>query len=53
MNKEQEENVGSFTRDIKNFLRQKDYESAIILLDDLTKYVRLLKMDHGNKKESK
>ena len=47
MNKEQEENVAGFTRDIKDFLRQKDFTSAIMLIDNLKKYVIDLK--RGNK----
>ena len=39
MNKEQEENVNGFTRDIKDFLRQKDFTSALILVSDLRKYI--------------
>lgn len=43
MNKEQEENVSGFTRDIKNFLRQEDFESSIILVVDLKKYIMKLR----------
>lgn len=43
MNKEQEENIASFTRGIKDFLRQKDFSSALILVDDLKRYIIELK----------
>lgn len=43
MNEIQEENVAGFTRDIKIFLRQKDFASALILLNDLKKYIMELK----------
>ena len=42
--KQIEENAGSFTRDIKDFLRQEDFESALILLDDLKKYIKLISL---------
>lgn len=46
MNKEQEENIASFTRDIKDFLRQKDFTSALILVDDLKRYIIELEKDN-------
>ncbi len=39
LNKEQEENVSGFTGDIKDFLRKGDFESALILVGDLRKYI--------------
>ena len=43
MTPEQEENVGGFTGDIKTFLRQKDFDSALILVDNLKKYIKEMK----------
>jgi len=43
MNKEQEKNIHGFTGDIKDFIREGDFESALILIDDLKKYVVKLK----------
>lgn len=43
MNEEQEKNVNGFTGDIKKFLRQKDFTSAIIFVNDLKKYILELK----------
>ena len=43
MNEEQEENVSGYTRDIKDFLRKNDFDSALILINDLKKYVTKLK----------
>jgi len=37
-NKE-EENIGGFTGDIKDFLRKGDFKSAQILVGDLKKYI--------------
>ena len=49
MTNEQEENVSGFTRDIKNFLRQKDFDSALILVNDLKKYIKEMKRNNGKK----
>ena len=40
MSKKDEENVSGFTGDIKVFLRQKDFNSALILIDDLKRYIK-------------
>jgi len=39
LSKKEEENLHGFTGDMKEFLREGDFESAIILIDDLKKYV--------------
>ena len=39
LSEKEEENIHGFTGDMKDFLRQGDFESAIILIDDLKKYV--------------
>jgi len=39
LNKEQEENLHGFTGDIKDFLRKGDFVSALILVDNLKKYI--------------
>jgi len=43
LNKKEEENIHGFTGDMKDFLRQGDFTSAIILINDLKKYVIDLK----------
>ncbi len=43
LSKKEEENIHGFTGDMKDFLRQGDFESAIILIDDLKKYVLEIK----------
>lgn len=43
LSKKEEENIHGFTRDIKEFLRVNDFESAIILVDDLKRYIIALK----------
>ncbi len=43
LDKEQEENVCGFTRDICYRLRNDDFTSAIILLNDFKKYIMELK----------
>ena len=40
-----EEEIFEFTRAINNFVRQKDYESSLILLDDLKNYITTLKKE--------
>ena len=40
LNKKEEENIHGFTGDMKEFLRKGDFDSAIILIDDLKKYVK-------------
>lgn len=47
MNKKQEENVSGFTRDIKEFLRQEDFTSALILVSDLRKYIMKMGLKKG------
>ena len=39
LTKEEEENVSGYTRDIKNLLRKGDFSSALILVEDLKKYI--------------
>ena len=39
----EEENLHGFTGDMKEFLRMGDFESALILINDLKKYVKRLK----------
>ncbi|MBA7688932.1 hypothetical protein ES703_97421 [subsurface metagenome] len=39
LNKKEEENIHGFTGDIKDFLREDDFESALILMGDLKKYI--------------
>ena len=43
MTDKEEEDVCGFTGDIKNFLRQKDFDSALILVSDLRKYIERMK----------
>ncbi len=43
LNEEQEENVSGYTRDIKDFLRKNDFDSALILINALKKYVTKFK----------
>jgi len=40
LNEEQEENLHGFTGDIKEFLRKDDFTSALILVDDLKRYIK-------------
>ena len=52
LSKEQEENLHGFTGDMKNFLREGDFESALILVGDLKKYIleiRKSKSTHFNR----
>ena len=39
LTKKEEENIHGFTGDIKDLLRKDDFESALILIDDLKKYI--------------
>jgi len=39
LSEEEEENIHGFTGDAKKFLRKGDFESALILIDGLKKYV--------------
>jgi len=39
LSEKEEENIHGFTGDMKEFLRKGDFESAIILINDLKKYV--------------
>lgn len=48
LNKEEEENIHGFTGDTKEFLRKGDFESAIILINDLKKYVLKIKKRSKN-----
>jgi len=50
LSKKEEENLHGFTGDMKEFLRVGDFKSAIILVDDLKKYV--LKLRHNKIKKS-
>ena len=43
LSEKEEENIHGFTGDMKDFLREGDFESAIILIDDLKKYVLEIK----------
>lgn len=43
LSKEEEENIHGFTEDMKEFLRKGDFDSAIILIDDLKKYVKKIR----------
>ena len=36
---EQEENIHGFTGDMKDYLRNGDFKSAMIMIEDLKKYV--------------
>ena len=49
LNKKEEENIHGFTGDMKRFLRQGDFESAIILIDDLKNYVLEIKKRRRSK----
>ena len=51
LSEEEEENLHGFTGDMKDFLREGDFESAIILINDLKKYVlNIKKKKEKNKK---
>jgi hypothetical protein len=43
INEELEDNMHGFSGDIKNFIRNGDYESALILIDDYKKFINKLK----------
>ena len=43
LTKKEEENTHGFTGDIKKFLRSSDFESALILVNDLKRYIIKLK----------
>jgi len=43
LSKEEEKNIHGFTGDMKEFLRQNDFKSAIILINDLKKYILEIK----------
>jgi len=43
LSEKEEENIHGFTGDMKESLRRGDFESAIILINDLKKYVLKLK----------
>lgn len=45
MNKEQEENIVDYFRDIKKFVREGDYSSAQIMVSGLRKYIAEIKRD--------
>ncbi len=50
LSKKEEENIHGFTGDIKDFLREDDFESALILMGDLKKYILDIKnRDHTKK----
>ena len=49
LSKKEEENIHGFTGDMKDFLRKGDFESAIILIDDLKKYVLEIRKRRKNK----
>ena len=39
LSKKEEENLHGFTGDMKEFLREGDFESALRLVDDLKQYI--------------
>lgn len=43
LSKKEEENIHGFTGDMKDFLRKGDFESALILVNDLEKYIKEIK----------
>ena len=43
LSEKEEENLHGFTGDMKEFLRKGDFESAVILINDLKKYVLEIK----------
>jgi len=43
LSEKEEENLHGFTGDMKDFLRAGDFVSALILIDNLKKYVKQLK----------
>lgn len=47
LSEKEEVNICEFTREIKGFLRKGDSESAIILINDLKKYVLKIKKKGG------
>ncbi len=53
LSQEEEENVHGFTGDMKDFLREGDFESAIVLIDNLKKYILDIKRRSKNDKRQK
>ena len=53
LSKKEEENIHGFTGDMKDFLRKGDFESAIILIDDLKKYVLKIKKSKEAKQDDR
>ena len=50
LSEKEEENIHGFTGDMKDFLRKGDFESALILVTDLRKYIlEIKKIKGGNK----
>ena len=49
LSEKEEENIHGFTGDMKEFLRNGDFKSAIILVDDLKKYILEIKKKGGEK----
>ena len=43
LTEKEEENIHGFTGDSKEFLRKGDFESALILIGDLKKYILKIK----------
>lgn len=43
LSKKEEENISGFTGDMKHFLRKGDFESALILVNDLKRYIIKIK----------
>ena len=43
LSKQEEENIHGFTGDMKYCLRENDFESALILLNDLKRYIIKIK----------
>ena len=46
LNEKEEENLHGFTGDMKEFLRKGDFKSAIVLINDLKRYVLEIKKNH-------
>ena len=49
LSEKEEENIHGFTGDMKHFLREGDFESALILVNDLKKYILKIKKNKEEK----
>lgn len=47
LSENEEENIHGYTGDMKKFLREGDFESAIILVNGLKKYILKIKKSKG------